>query len=313
MRIIKLVSMLATINGPDFQQEVQAAISGYFKETSLYDIDYIEHGNDNFVVIVNKQLVFRFPRSEPKARRIAFETAILQKTKDRISVVQTPELVQVHMAPLYLVSKYVDGEHFTSDQIKALSEADQQVVGARIAEFIFQFNQAISGLEVRRLRTESGVDSLEEPWPTYFVRLFEGTQLPNDTLRPVVAQYYPLWKDYALHEQNNYAIHDDLHLANLLFSGNKLSGVVDFGDTNCGSIESELRWLYLMGETVVRAAVDRYQSLSGVQLNHDHIRVWAIMHELSTFTDRLAKQQTEVFPFKRAQQNLRNWIPSFPL
>lgn len=305
--------MLKTVNDPNFQSEVQTAIAGYYKEPAVHELDYIEHGNDNFVVLVNKELVFRFPRSEPKARRIAFETAVLQKTKGKISAVAVPELVQVHMAPLYLVAKYVPGDHFTAEQIKALSEADQQAIGVQIAEFIVQFNQAISGLEVRRLRTEAGVDTLEEPWAAYFVRLFERNQLPNDKLRSVVAEYYTLWKDYVMHEQSTYAIHDDLHLANLLFSGNKLSGVVDFGDANCGSIESELRWLYLMGETVVRAAVDHYQSLTGNQINYDHIRVWAIMHELSTFTDRLARQQTNVYPFKRAQQNLRNWIPNFPL
>jgi aminoglycoside 2''-phosphotransferase len=313
MRIIKPVTMLTTVNDPNFQKEVQTAIAGYFKETALTELDYIEHGNDNFVVLVNKQLVFRFPRSEKKARRIAFETAILQKAKGKISSVDIPELVQVHTAPLYLVAKYVEGEHLTADHIKAFSEPDQQAVGVQVAEFIHQFNQAISGLEIRRLRTEAGVDGLEEPWANYFVRLFDHSRLPNEKLRPIVDKYYPLWHDYAMHEQNNYAIHDDLHLANLLFTGNKLSGVVDFGDTNCGSIESELRWLYLMGETVVRAAVDHYQALAGVQLNYDHIRVWAIMHELSTFTDRLARQQTDVYPFKRAQQNLRNWIPGFPL
>jgi aminoglycoside 2''-phosphotransferase len=305
--------MLNTLNDPGFQQEVQTAIAAYFKEPSVHELDYIEHGNDNFVVLVNKDLVFRFPRSEQKARRIAFETAILQKTKNRITAVNTPELVQVHMAPLYLVAKYVPGEHLSVEQIKALSEPDQQAIGIKIAEFIHQFNQAISGLEVRRLRTESGVEYIDEPWPEYFQRLFNHGPLPNDKLRPLVAEYYPLWKDYVAHEQNTYAIHDDLHLANLLFTANHLSGVVDFGDTNCGSIESELRWLYLMGENVVRAAVDHYQSISGNQINYDHVRVWAIMHELSTFTDRLARQQTEVYPFKRAQQNLRSWIPNFPL
>lgn len=307
------MSILSTLNNPDFQREVQTAIANYFKEDSLYDLDYIEHGSDNFVVMVNKELVFRFPRSEQKARRIAFETAILQRVKGRISAVQIPELVQVHMAPLYLVARYIDGEHFTARHIKSLNEEQQQAIGLKVAEFVHQFNQAISGLEIRRLRTESGVDLLEEPWPEYFSRLFERTPLPNEKLRPVIDEYYTLWKDYIAHEQNTYAIHDDLHLANLLFHGDQLNGVVDFGDANCGSIESELRWLYLMGERVVRAAVDHYQQLSGNLINYDHIRIWAVMHELSTFTDRLTRQQTDLYPFKRAQQNLRSWISNFPL
>lgn len=306
--------MLTTaVNDPAFRREVDTAIAAYFKQESIHEIDYIEHGSDNIVTIVNRALVFRFPRTEDKARRIAFETALLQKTKGKIHAVEVPELVKVHTAPLYSVAMYLGGDRFRADQIKTLGTSEQEAIGATIADFIHEFNQAISGLEVRRLRTEAGVDGLDEPWPVYFRRLFELQPLPNQHLAPIVQQYYTLWKDYVAHEQDNYAIHDDLHLANLLFTGNKLTGVLDFGDVNAGSIESELRWLYLMGDTVLRAAVERYQQVSGNMLNYDHIRVWAIMHELSTFTDRLARQQTEAFPFQRAQQHLRAWIPDFPL
>jgi len=306
--------MLTTaVNDPAFRREVDTAIAAYFKQEAIHEIDYIEHGSDNIVTIVNKQLVFRFPRTEPKARRIAFETALLQKTKGNIHAVQVPELVQVHTAPLYLVAKYIAGTQYRADQIKSLSEASQQGIGVTIAEFMHEFNRAISGLEVRRLRAESGVDSLDEPWPEYFRRLFEQQRLPNQRLAPIVQQYYGLWKDYVAHERSDYAIHDDLHLANLLFSADKLTGILDFGDVNTGSIESELRWMYLMGDTVLRAAIDHYQQISGNQVNYDHIRVWAIMHELSTYTDRLARQQTADFPFQRAQTHLRAWVQGFPL
>jgi aminoglycoside 2''-phosphotransferase len=304
-------NILSVVNNPAFQRQVEVAINSHIKTVS--EIDFVEHGDDNLVTIVNKELVFRFPRSELKARRIAFETAIFQKTKGKITAVQIPELVEVHTSPLYIVAKYIPGEHYSAAQIKELHEEDQQKIGATVADFIYQFNQAISGLEVRRLRTESGVDALQEPWQEYLARLFEQQRLPNDKLRVVVDEYYPLWKDFSHQEQSNYAIHDDLHLSNLLFSGEKLTGVVDFGDVNTGSIESELRWLYTMGDIVLQSAVSHFEALSGARLNYDHIRVWAIMHELSTFTDRLAKQQTEVYPFLRAQQNLRTWIPNFPL
>lgn len=303
--------MLTTINDPGFIREVEEAVAQYAKEVS--DIEYVEHGSENVVALVNKQFVFRFPRSERKARRIAYETALLQRAKGRITAVQIPELVEVHTRPLYLVAKYIPGEHLGAEDIKDLDESDQQAIGRTVAEFIHQFNQAISGLEVRRLRVESAVELLEEPWVAYFQRVFEHNRLPNEKLKPIINQYYSLWKEYARQEHNNYAIHDDLHPSNLLFHNGKLVGIVDFGDVNAGSIESELRWLYLMGDIVLRSAVDHYQQLSGNAVAYDNIRVWAIMHELSTFTDRLARQQTNAYPFQRAHQHLRSWISGFPL
>jgi len=154
---------------------------------------------------------------------------------------------------------------------------------------------------------------LDEPWANHFAKVFEPRRVPNAALRPIIDEYYTLWQDYIRHEQSNSAIHDDLHPANLLFSSGKLTGIVDFGDANAGSIESELRCLYITGDIVLRSAIDRYQQLSGSQVDYDHIRVWAIMHELSRFTSRLLGQQTNDATFLRAQQNLRSWIPNFPL
>lgn len=303
--------MLTTIQDPAFKLEADRAIFEFCPE--VHELTYIEHGADNIVALVNKQYVFRFPRNEGSAKRLAYETALLQKIGSHITALKVPRVVKVYNRPLHTVSEYIEGEHLSGKAIQALTEVEQVAVGRQIAEFIVQLNQAISGLEVRRLRTEAAVDSLDEPWPTYFTRLFEQNRLPNEQLRPVVGQYYPLWKNYVQHERNTYTIHDDLHPSNLLFEGPRLTGVVDFGDTNVGSIESELRWLYLAGDSVLRSTIDHYQNLTGMQVNYDHVRVWAIMHELSSFTDRLARQQTDTFPFKRAQAHLREWISGFPL
>jgi aminoglycoside 2''-phosphotransferase len=303
--------MLTTVYDPQFERQIQQAIAEEVKD--IEEIDYIEHGADNIVVIVNKSLVFRFPRNEIKARRIAFETAILQKIKGKIDAVEVPHLHRVHTGPLFIVAEYIRGEHYSPEEIKALTEEEQKLIGVKIADFIWQLNQAVSGLEIRRLRTQSAVDTIDEPWPQYFYRLFKQTRLPNSKLEPLVEEYYNLWQNYIAHEANTTAIHDDLHPSNLLFSGSQLTGIVDFGDVNAGSIESEFRWLFSLGDNVLRSAIDHYQSISGTAVDYDHVRVWALMHELSTYTDRLTRQQTTTQPFARAQQNLRSWIPNFPL
>jgi len=63
----------------------------------------------------------------------------------------------------------------------------------------------------------------------------------------------------------------------------------------------------------LRSAIETYASLTQIQANYEHIKTWAIMQELARFTDRLARQQTETFLFHFARENLRNWVPNFPL
>jgi aminoglycoside 2''-phosphotransferase len=305
------MDILPTLEDSNFMQRADAAIREFCKQ--VQEITFIEHGADNVVAVVNHEFVFRFPRNNDAAKRLYFETALLQKIGKQLQTVQVPELLKVHTQPFYTVAKYIEGEHLNGKAIQTLSEDEQVAVGQRVAAFSSELNHAISGLEVRRLRTEAGVDGLDEPWDVYFDRLFVKERLPNEKLRPIVEEQYALWKDLVKHEQPGYAIHDDIHPSNLLFEGPTLRGIIDFGDTNAGSIEEEFRWLYSMGDIVLRSAIDHYQRLTGTTVAYDNVKQWAIMHELSTYTTRLARQDTESFPFNRARDHLRAWIAGFPL
>ncbi|HYH75341.1 MAG TPA: aminoglycoside phosphotransferase family protein [Candidatus Saccharimonadales bacterium] len=302
---------LALTRDREFNQLAEVAVRQYCKE--VHEITYIEHGADNLVILANREFVFRFPRNEAASARLYFETALLQKIAHRITAIPIPQVVHINHHPLFVVAQYLEGVHLSGEQVQALSTDEQDAIGTAIGRFMAELNQNISGADVKRLRIEAKVDHLEEPWAPYFQRLFESGNLPNEKLRPVVDEFYPLWKDFVTHEQATFAIHDDLHPVNLLFMGPVLSGILDFGDANMGSIEEELRWLYVMGDIVLRAAIAEYQRLTGNAVGYDHIRVWAIMHELSSYTDRLAKGDTESFPFQRAQTNLRAWVSNFPL
>lgn len=306
------MNLLPIIEDPAFMQQTDAAIRAFCKE-GVTEVTYVEHGADNIVAVVNRQYVFRFPRSESSMKRLYFETALLQKIGKQLTVLTVPELVQVHTQPFYSVSKYIEGDHLTGAQVQQLTQFEQAAIGQQLANFIAQLNHTISGLEVRRLRNAAGVDSLDEPWEAYFDRLFVRQPLPNEKLGPLVTKHYALWKEYVAAEQRSYAIHDDLHQSNLLFIGPTLHGVLDFGDANIGGIEEEMRWLYAMGDVVLKSAIEHYRELTGTYVDYNHAKQWAIVHELSSYVSRLAAQDTQSFPFQRAEEHLRAWLPEFPL
>ncbi len=282
-------------------------------EPELEEITYIDHGHDNLVVCVNKRQVFRFPRNNQAARRLHFELALLQYIKGKIHSLPTPEVVHISASPLYAITTYREGVHLTQQQIEALSEDEQRVIGRSIGDFMVEFTEAISGPQLAALRQQAGLVGMEEPWPEYFKRLFEDAPLPNDKLEPVVKEYYATWQNLVKGEQNSYAIHDDLHPANILFTGASISAILDFGDANVGSAEEEMRGLYRMGDLVLHAALDRYCQRTGRTISFENIRVWAIMNDLARFVRYLSEERTTHPAFLRAQTNLREWVPGFPL
>lgn len=303
---------LAGLHHQEFNHAAEEEVRRYCKG-NLQELTYIEHGADNLILLANREFVFRFPRNESAEQRLYFETALLQKLAGKVRAVAIPEVIHISHYPLFVVARYIEGVHLMGPQIKSLSSVEQEMIGITVARFMAEVNEAVSGLEIQRLRTEANLDRVSEPWDPYFRRLFQDNPLPNDKLRPLVDEFYPLWKDYVAKEERTHAIHDDLHPVNLLFMGSQLSGILDFGDANIGGVEEEMRWLYLMGDTVLNAAIAEHARLTGREPNYQHIRVWAIMHELSSYTYRLAAEQTETFPFQRAQANLKQWLPNFPL
>ncbi len=279
----------------------------------IEEITYIDHGHDNVVVIVNQTLVFRFPRNDRAARRLTFEIALLQYLEGKLSVLPTPKVIEVSTDPLYVVTNYFEGEHLHQSQIEELSDEEQTEIGNQLAEFIHQFSTVITGDYMQRLRKEAGLIGMEETWPEYFNRLFARNPLPNEQLQPIVDHYYQQWVAYIQTEKGGFAIHDDLHPANILFSGTSISAILDFGDANVGTAEEEMRGLYRMGEQVLRATIARYKELTGREITYEHIRIWGIMNDLARYVRYLSEDRTTHPAFIRAQTNLRQWIPDFPL
>ena len=105
-------------------------------------------------------------------------------------------------------------------------------------------------------------------------------------------------------------VHDDLHTENMMFNDDDiLTGVLDFGDTNVGTPEQELRQLYRISEDIMLTAVQEYQRLSGRYLNVEAIKIWSIMKELADYSGKLAAKDMGHRAFKRASRNLNIWIP----
>lgn len=302
---------LAGLKHEDFNQAAADEVHRFCKDP-VDELTFIEHSADNLILIANREFVFRFPRNSAAEHRLYFETALLQKLAGKMNAVAIPAVVHINHHPLFVVARYLEGVHLMGSQIQGLSSEEQQIVGVSVARFMVELNNAVEGQEIRRLRTEAGLDADTEPWEVYFKRLFETGPLPNVSLQPIVDEFYPLWMDYISREDRTHAIHDDMHPLNLLFMGSQLSGILDFGDANIGGVEEEMRWLYLMGSTVLGAATAEHKRLTGREPNLQHIRVWAIMHELSSFTNGLARDETETFPFLRAQAHLKAWVPHFP-
>lgn len=295
-------------------EEVRFADTELVRETlkDMYPeakrISLVEHGYDNIVGLVDELYAVRFPRNASAYKRSQYEKAVLNSLKE-LQGVTIPRVLGEKINPPCMITSFVPGAHISASAVNNLPHELQEAFGRSVAEFAYRLHSTLSVEEAKKLRKELELDKLEEePWAIYLQKTLIKTTLPTPQQDNLAKRYFDLWKQYDAND-GLVVVHDDLHTENMLFENGYLVGVLDFGDTNIGTPEQELRLLYRINEVVVNAAVDSYSQLAGIRLDVEAIKTWAITQELAAYSERLMTANTKHPAFARACRNLNMWLP----
>lgn len=280
---------------------------GLFPDAAV--IQVIEHSYDNIVVLVDGMYALRFPRDSAAYARSQHEKLILQQLDlKQLQSVTVPKILGEHDNPPYLLTTFMHGQHLSSQAIRDLPEALQVAFGETVARFAYELHSSVPlNMEIR-LRQQLQLDGQDdEPWEIYFKKRFKQHSFQTPLQDNIAKEYYQRWMSGPT--EPLVVVHDDLHTENMFFVDNRLVGVLDFGDTNIGIAEQELRQLYRINETVLDAALNAYNKLAGRLLDVETIKLWCIMQELGVFSHMLSSDQTNHRIFARACNNLNRWHP----
>lgn len=269
----------------------------------------IEHSADNIVALVGTKYAVRFPRNESAYRRAVYEKHILNQLDD-LRMIALPRILDEHFDPPYTVTSLLPGHHLSSTQIRAFSEQEQLEFSKSVAKFAYTMHTTVSLQDEFSLRQEFGLDELadNEPYTIYYKRVINDSVFPTSNQDKLAKKCYTEWLRLC-NIDPTVVVHDDLHTENMMFEDNHLVGILDFGDTNVGTPEQELRQLYRISEKVMLAGAHEYQRLSGIQVDVEAIKIWAIMKELADYSKEMAAENTGHRKFKRACRNLNTWLP----
>ena len=273
------------------------------------DFTLVDHGYDNMVVLIDTDYAIRFPRNANAYLHSKYENQILQALM-KVSIVSIPHIVAMNDNPAYSITTYLHGRHLRSYDVAALTIEAQDDYARKVAEFAYSMHTSFSVTKAEAVRKELKLDELqEEPWDIYFENMLHKYHLPNPVQDKLAKEYYSKWKNI-ITTTSDVVIHDDLHTMNMMFDEhNRLTGVLDFGDTTIGTPEQELRQMYRINEHVLEVALSRYDELSGQHLNFDAAKNWAIVQELAAYAQHLKDGTIEHPAFQRASGNLNKWLP----
>lgn len=238
-----------------------------------------QDGLINDVLIVNDQLVFRFPKDQTWARDLlANEIKVIQLARKYLDV-QIPHIVY-HAADL-MAYRFISGA-LQRNTILVLDENARDEIARQLAAYLRQLHGIPMGEIERHQIAQSDTNRSHRVW----VRLFEDVKrelfpLMMPHAREWVTNHFaPVLADEEFMKYEPCLINGDTTPYHILYDrrASRISGVIDFGTAGIGDPAADFATLiYYYGESFLRRVARFYPEVRG---GIDRARFWAGTLEL---------------------------------
>jgi aminoglycoside 2''-phosphotransferase len=228
MKVNELIDIVKSTH-PDIQiNEVQTKMNGW----------------DNDILILNNEVVFRFPKSKGVAEKVQDEVALVSQLLLKKPLVQIPRYESVYLDEEFRGVKYdyIDGE----------SLSDYEVINyikTQNAEILGDFLTKLHSIDLSKLKGTKKVPiHTMEYWEDLFnsVEAFVFPYLKQSQKTEINNLFKSFFHNSIFTTSKKRLIHGDLTIANILFQKDKglVNGIIDFTDAQVGDPAFDFAGLY---------------------------------------------------------------------
>lgn len=241
-------------------------INKYLGSSAVKDYKIIDSGLDNLIVIVNGDLVFRFPRDVNSLDTYKKEVELLNYIRPFIST-NVPNVKFVEFENTYFtIHNLIKGVDFdslnTEQRAKILPNLSKD-----IAEFFAELHSIKNKfLPLKKYKLEDWACYRYYDYVFEFVKAYKKTAILEDTVKKFVDI------NDNLDDRDNVITHDDLHNGNIIvdFDNQRLSGVIDWGDAIFNNYNYDF---FQLNDELVPSVVAEYEKLIKRKVNIEFVKV----------------------------------------
>ncbi|PEA55424.1 aminoglycoside 6'-acetyltransferase [Bacillus pseudomycoides] len=197
-------------------------------------------GQNNDVLIVNENIVFRFPKYEEGITKLIAETKLLEKIQNYVSLsIPCPSYQHFQpMEPGKVFSGYhkINGEPFWNRTFLQLSEEEKSTSAAQLANFLKELH-SIPVAEITPILKGNTVDIYSEIESLYFQLKEKLFSYIKESARQDVSQSFEAYlSDNSHFTFQPCLIHGDFGMTNILYDveEKRILGIIDFGGAGIG-------------------------------------------------------------------------------
>ncbi|HEY9526101.1 MAG TPA: phosphotransferase [Anaerolineales bacterium] len=188
-------------------------------------------GQFNDVVVINDDLIFRFPRYEENIRDFLWEIEVLEKLQGHVSL-PIPDPIYVSyetrtVGSVFMGYKLLTGEPLFRNVLNTITEESTlEVLAHQLADFLHGLHHLSTVALGLDLPVNDALDASRKLYSDIQEHLFP-VMRPEARIA-VTRHFEDYFNNPSLHEYEPVVIHGDFGGSNILFDGNRIRGIIDF-------------------------------------------------------------------------------------
>jgi aminoglycoside 2''-phosphotransferase len=250
-------------------------IKTIFPNLEVSTIRVNTEGLINDVLIVNEDLVFRFPRnSDWGVKLFTNEIKVIELARKRVEI-PLPQFE--YKSQDLAVYRYIKGDALRREDIFKLTKREQDKIARGLAVFLKQFHEIPHSELERNQIAQSDVNRNRKTW----LKLFESVEkelfpsmMPH--VRESVREHFaPILADAQFMDYEPQLINGDIVPYHIIYDREQkqIRGIIDFGTAGIGDAAADFAcMIYYYGETFLAKMAKSYPEIEKAV---DRARFWA--------------------------------------
>lgn len=253
------------MNKQDFMLQ---SIRSEYPDLRIASVEFNGDGQNNDVLIVNDEFIFRFPKYAGALKRLKIETAILTGIAGRVSLpVPAPTFVSIEgraVGEAFMGYRRLAGEPLWRETFRTIDD-DEPL--ARLASQLGRFLKELHSIPAASIRCELPVLDSDTKCADLYARIREKL---FQHMRPDAREWTERHFETFLNAKARFDLvlkHGDFGTSNILFHRQQrmICGVIDFGSSGLGDPAYDLAGLLSSyGEAFVRRCWTVYPEIESL-------------------------------------------------
>ena len=241
------------------EEGAYAALTHEIHDLPIHSMRCISAGWDNFVVDVNGEWIFRFPRREELILLLQREQWLLACIHNHISM-PIPHYEYVGVYTAFVGYRKILGEPLNKKLYLNLTDKARQKLAESLALFCSQLHTSVDVEEARK----HGYKEYHIPLEWIEDSLLD--TLTSSEIKHMIEEALEYTKNHPGLPKHAALLHNDLHGENIAFDvgTQRLTGVFDFSDAVIGDYSIEFGQLFTIHQDLAIRTSEAYATLRGV-------------------------------------------------